>query len=251
MSPEAGFQGVPPDATPFDWSAVVPVVCSTLDQVAALVEVHDGVSCSEIRLEGTSFCVRLGQARRLESIFSPTDVRKFSELERSEIANRNARKWFEESRAAAGVMLRGAHKAQAREAKRKKKTPLHVQEKVAPLWEETLLRRQLAECQAQVAGARRDLAEVQGKLEAANRKLVELETELAEVEEERDKALRDATEWEEQLETMQNAEAEALETFGGLVESLADQLVVDYFRENFRALPLAALEWIVDQERAA
>jgi len=257
---------IPPDdpvnLTPEGFVPVPSTTCTSLEQIAAAVEAHDGITPAEILLAGTGFVVRLGQRRPFVSVFSEKEKRKFSAVELEEFAAKNDLAWFGDARAAAGKFLREAGKEEAREARKKKRKPAAELVKSPPLWEETLLRRQLAEAQGVTAATRRDLETARRDLDAARRRVVELEEgglveqvkELEEqaelLEEERDGLRREVAELEGELETMRNSDDQRVAGMD-LVESLADQLAVDYFRDNFRSIPLAALEWIVAQQDAA
>ena len=148
----------PIDLTPPEDVPVVRTTVRNLDEVAAIVGAHDGKSRAVISLEGTDFQVALGPRRPLVYKFSAKEKRELSEDQRAELLAKLDRDLFASARAWAVRELRALPKGMRRK--------VHPPRKVAPVWEETILRRQLAEAQGDLSAARRDLAEVRGHLDS-------------------------------------------------------------------------------------
>lgn len=148
----------PVDLTPPEDVPVVRTTARNLDEVAAIVGAHDGKSRAVISLEGTDFQVALGPRRPLVYEFSEKDKRKLSEDRRAELLAKWDADLFKSARDWAVRELRALPKGVRRK--------VHPPHKVAPVWGETILRRQLVEAQGALAAARRDLAEVRGRLDS-------------------------------------------------------------------------------------
>lgn len=206
----------PVDLTPPEF-ADLPVTRATaanLDQVAAMVAVHDGASRAEIALEGTNFRVTLGPRRPLVHTFSERDMRRLSDTQRAELMAKWDKDLFEGARDWAVRELRALPK----QVRRRVHPPRQV---VPAAGEVSQLRRDLVDARRITAAVRGDLEAVRQELEGSRAKVRDLTD-----------AVRMLTAAAESQPMDDDTEEKAL-----------------FLIYNWEDLPLEALRWVVEENR--